>query len=71
MSPIVRIVYVQHPILVFYVRGDNVGYAKPDGSFTPGLSTWERVFATTFSSREAALAWALKQGFTVFPGQQQ
>ena len=70
MSPIVRIVNIERPFPVFFVRGDNVGYAKEDGSFTPGLSTWERAYAATFRSREEALAWALEQGFTVLPGQQ-
>ena len=65
MSPIVRIVYIEHPVLVFFVRGDNVGYARPDGSFTPGLSTWERAHAATFPTREAAVEWAEEQGFTV------
>ena len=71
MSPNVRIVYIQHPIPTFFVRGDNVGYAKPDGSFTPGLSTWERAYAAAFPSRGAAASWALDQGFTVLPGQQE
>ena len=69
MAPIVRIVYIEHPFPVFFVRGDNVGYAKADGSFTPGLSTWERAYAATFPTREDALEWAREQGFTVLPGQ--
>jgi len=70
MSPIVRIVHIERSFPVFFVKGDNVGYAQPDGSFTPGLSTAERVFAATVRSREEALAWALRQGFKVLPGQQ-
>ena len=70
MSPTLRTDYIERPVLVFFVRGDNVGYARPDGSFTPGLSTLERVHAATFSAREDALEWAQGQGFTVLPGQQ-
>lgn len=65
MAPVVTIVYIEKPVLVFFVRADNVGYARPDGSFTPGLSTLERVHAATFPTREAALQWARQQGFTV------
>jgi hypothetical protein len=70
MPPIVRIVYIEHPVPVHFVRGDNVGYARLDGSFTPGLSTWERAHAAMFPTREAALEWAQEQGFIVLPGQQ-
>lgn len=65
MAPAVTIVYIEKPFLVFFVRADNVGYARADGSFTPGLSTAERAYAATFPTREAALQWARQQGFTV------